>query len=132
MDHIENLVYIGHMAVFYIPLTKLDDIAFGKNGQTPRQIIADFLMEKYDAYTVIIANTQGFWRQHKQSRICMDLNALYEVSFEGNERVPEFVAFLSDICTLLQEDAIYLTMGYRSFLVTPKEGDRAKEGNHEI
>ena len=32
-----------------------------------------------------------------------------------------FVNFLSDMCRLLQEESIYVTMGDRSWLVTPRE-----------
>lgn len=116
-----ELIYIGKVAVFYVPIQKLDQEEYGLDGRTPRELFEEFLMDNYDAYTLEISNTQGFWRQHRQSQIFRDENARYEVSFEGRERVPPFVRFLSMMCHLLKEEAIYLTMGDTSYLVVPKE-----------
>ena len=117
---IDNLVYLGHVAVFYVPVQKLECVEFGKDGKTPKQLFEEFLMENYDAYTLEISDTQGFWREHKKSQIFCDRNARYEVSFDGQERIIGFVAFLSEMCLLLQEQAIYVTMGHKSWLVIPR------------
>jgi len=118
---IKNLIYLGQMAVFYVPVQKLDSLDYGKEGNTPRQLFEHFLMENYNAYTLEISDTQGFWRQHKKSKIFNDRNARYEVSFDGEDRVKGFVSFLSDMCFLLQEQAIYVTMGQKSWLVLPRK-----------
>jgi hypothetical protein len=94
-DFVDGLIYLGHMAVFYLPVQKLDSIEYGENGQTPREMLHQFLMEHYDAYTMEISDTQGFWRMNQRSQIFVDKNARYEVSFEGRQRIREFVAFLS-------------------------------------
>jgi hypothetical protein len=120
MIHIKELVYIGQVAVFYVPTAKLDQQCFGKGGKTPRELFQEFLMEHYDAFTLELSNTQGFWRQNKQSKIFFDENARYEVSFDGENSVLDFVGFLSEMCSLLKEEAIYITMGYKSWLVLPK------------
>ena len=117
----DNLIYLGHMAVFYVPIQKLDSEEYGKNGKTPRQLFEDLLMENYDAYTLEISDTQGFWRQHSKSQIFCDRNARYEVSFDGEDKIIGFVAFLSEMCLLLKEQAIYLTMGQKSWLVVPRK-----------
>ena len=46
-----------------------------------------------------------------------DKSVRYEVSFEG--KVEEFIDFLADMCELIGEECIYLTMGPNSYLVTP-------------
>lgn len=118
MDDIENLISLGQVAVFYIPVNKLD---LNLHGTTPRILFEQYLMDNYNAYTLEISNTEGFWREHHRSEIFKDQNARYEVSFDGKERVPPFVEFLSHMCSLIGERAIYLTMGHRSWLVLPKE-----------
>lgn len=116
---IKNLISLGQVAVFYIPIFKLDILL--PNGKTPRLLFEEYLMENYNAYTLEISNTQGFWREHHKSEIFSDENARYEVSFDGKDRVPPFVEFLSFMCSLIGEKAIYLTMGQHSWLVLPKE-----------
>jgi hypothetical protein len=107
MIYIKELVYIGQVAVFYVPTAKLDQQCFGKDGKTPRELFQEFLMEHYDAFTLELSNTQGFWRQNKQSKIFFDENARYEVSFDGENSVLDFIDFLSEMCSLLKEEAIY-------------------------
>lgn len=118
------LVPIGEVAVFYVPVSKLDDIECG-DGDTPRSIFKEFLMENYNAFTLEISDTQGCWRKHQDSQLYEDHNARYEVSFDGDEdRILEFVKFLSKMCSLMKEETIYLTMGRKSWLVCPwKEQD---------
>lgn len=117
---IDNLIYLGHVAVFYVPIQKLDCHQFGKDGKTPRQLFEEYLLENYNAYTLEISDTQGFWRKHSKSQLFCDKNARYEVSFDGRERVEGFVQFLSEMCDLLQEQAIYVTMGHKSYLIQGK------------
>lgn len=118
MDDMDELVYLGHVAVFFVPVQKLDLPEFGMDGMTPREIFEDFLMGHYNAFTLEISNTQGLWREHKQAPIWRDENARYEVSFDGEPKL--LVQFLSEMCARLQEQSIYLTMGYKSWLVLPK------------
>ena len=118
MEDMDELVYLGQVAVFFVPVQKLDSLEYGKNGMTPRLVFEDFLMDHYNAFTLEISNTQGLWREHKQAPIWRDENARYEVSFDGE--VAPFVRFLSEMCSRLQEQSIYLTMGYKSWLVLPK------------
>lgn len=117
MEDMRELVYLGPLAVFYVPIKKLDSIKF--NNKTPRELFEEFLMEHFNAFTLTITNTQGFWRKHKQSPIFCDQNAQYNVSFDGN--VEPFVKFLSEMCHIIQEQSIYLTIENKSWLVLPKE-----------
>lgn len=113
---IDGAISLGQVAVFYIPVQKLDHCI--KHGQTARELFDQFLLSHYDAYTLETGDIEGFWRQHPEAPLIRDENARYEVSFQGDVQL--FVSFLSEMCALLEEQAIYLTMGYRSWLVLPK------------
>jgi len=124
MDEIDA-IYLGHVAVFYIPVQKLDSVDHGKDGKTPRELFEQFLMTSFDAYTLETSAIEGYWRRHPEDPIFKDQNARYEVSFHGD--VKPFVQFLSEMCSLLEEQAIYLTMGYKSWLVLPKGSDEIRD-----
>ncbi|MFO0947086.1 MAG: hypothetical protein U1D30_14275 [Planctomycetota bacterium] len=121
LTHSTSLVYVGEVATFFVPVHKLDSEKYLRDGKTPRILFEEFLMENYNAYTLEISNTQGLWREQKKSKIFRDENARYEVSFRGQENVSSFVEFLSDMCTLLKEEGIYVTMGHKSWIVLPRE-----------
>jgi len=118
-----EVIYIGQVAVFYIPVQKLDSFEYLPEV-TPRMIFEKYLMEHFNAFSFRISDTQGFWREHHKSKIFVDENARYEVSFLGEEAVVKFVRFLSAMCALIEEEAIYLVMGYKSWLIKPLQGDR--------
>lgn len=119
VSQISNLIPIGQVAVFYVPIIKLEDLSFGTEDRNPRMMFEKFFMDHYNAYTLELSKTLGFWRKCHKSQIFQDENARYEVSFDGKDRISEFIDFLSYMCYLLKEEAIYLTMGYKSFLVYP-------------
>jgi hypothetical protein len=119
LEHAHSLIYIGEVAVFYVPIDKLDDPQFGREGKCARELFEEFLLEHFNAYTLEISDTQGFWREHRRSHIFRDKNARYEVSFRGKENLSDFVRFLGDMCRLMHEEAIYVTMGAKSWLVLP-------------
>ena len=112
-----NLVPIGQMAIFYLPVQKLHLVC---NGTTLREIVQTFLMEHYNAFTVQTSDNQGYWRESRNDPVFHDVNMRYEVSFEGEDLVRRLVQFLAHLCSLMDERAIYLTMGYRSYLVRPE------------
>lgn len=113
---LKNATFIGQVAIFYIPTSKLDmQILQG----TTRDLLHNFFVEHYNAYTHEISKIQGFWV--KQDILVRDEHERFEVSFDGREKVQEFVNFLSLICGLIQEDSIYLTMGNKSWLITPEK-----------
>lgn len=103
-------IYIGKVAVFYIPVCKLTDEV--------REKLHVFFVQNYKAYTHETSKIQGFWMNH--DILVKDDHERYEISFEGKDKVKIFVDFLSEICTLIQEDSIYLTMGNHSWLVKGK------------
>jgi hypothetical protein len=113
-------MYIGHVAVFYVPSAKLDDIRFGETNRTPRTLVHQFILSQYNAYTHQKSDIQGYWRETKDGLIFHDQNEMFEVSFQGVDRIPKFVDFLAALCYLLDEQCIYLRMGIKSWLVFPK------------
>lgn len=120
ISHHPQLKFLGHVAVFYMPSRKLDDPRYGIANRTPRELLHTFLMLQYDAYTHQKSNIQGFWREDKQGQVFKDENEMFEVSFQGKERVIPFIDFLASLCYLVEEECLYLTMGYQSWLVLPK------------
>lgn len=124
-----NAVYIGHVAVFYVPIKKLDMVVEGefpyraqvRDGSfvdlTVRSLLHNYFVQNFNAYTHEVSNIQGYWMD--KDLLVRDEHERYEVSFTGREKVKEFVTFLSELCSLIKEDSIYLTMGYKSWLVVP-------------
>jgi len=106
--------YIGRVCTFYVPASKLDD---GKYAQDvlPRQILHEYFVIHHSAYTHEVSNIKGYWKNHEE--LVFDQHERYEVSFKGKKKVEEFISFLAKFCYLIEEDCIYLTMGYRSWLI---------------
>jgi len=103
--------HIGEVAVFYLPVNKID--------QKIRSKIHSFFVKNYYAYTHEISKIQGFWS--KGSKTVKDKHERYEVSFKGKDNLKKFVEFMSEICYIIQEESIYLTIGGDSYLISPKE-----------
>ena len=118
-----NAEYIGQVAVFYIPTAKLDignppgheDLP----NVTARMLLHGYFVKNFNAYTHEVSKISGYWVNKEKDILVTDEHERYEVSFKGREKVKEFVTFLSKICGLIGEDSIYLTMGYKSWLVVP-------------
>ena len=111
---IKNLEYIGHVAKFYLPTIKLTQ-QIEPYYSSYQQKIHDFLIHNFEAYTVHEGMISGYWK----NGICLirDEHKCYEVSFNGKENVQKLVNFLVEIKDLMKEESIYLTMGYKSWLV---------------
>jgi hypothetical protein len=93
-----------------------------------KQMLHDFFISNYNAYTFENSEIQGFWRRDFNSPIFDDRNVKYVVSFDGKDRVCEFIDFLSEVCYFIDEECIYLTMGQESWLVKPsKRNDKNPE-----
>ncbi len=114
-----NLEELGHVAVFYIPKKKL---VRSWGGWTAEEHIKKFLLDNFNALTVEDSDTQGFWRKTPESPTHIDENVRYEVSFGGGiPFVTKFIDFLAWLCKEIDEEAIYVTMGYHAYLVTRKD-----------
>lgn len=111
-----HLTPLGKMTIFYVPSPKLD--APGPSGEhTPRGQIHEFLMQHYRAYTPTPSPMKGFW-MNDQRALQHDVLERFEVSFESEQDFSRLVQFLRRLCKALEEDAIYLTRGEESFLVS--------------
>jgi hypothetical protein len=116
-----HLVPLGRLAVFYVPSQKMDDPRYGRDGLTPTQLFDQFFLAKFGGLTHEESKIRGQWTSPDGQKVFTDLHQRYEVSFAGRKKTREFVAFLAEMCRLLGEESIYLTMGSRSWLVMPAE-----------
>jgi hypothetical protein len=113
------LVPLGRIAVFYVPAAKMDDPAFGREGVIPRVLFERFFLERFGGLTHEESKIRGQWTSPDGQKVFTDLHERFEVSFAGKDKTSAFLDFLSEMCGLLQEESIYLTMGTRSWLVKP-------------
>lgn len=112
-----HLHQLGKMTVFYVPSHKLDDLRFNQNRQSARSSIHEYLMHRYQAYTQNPTPVKGFWVNHENVPV-HDVMERFEVSFHVESEFDSLIDFLVKLCERLEEDAIYVTRGDRSFLVT--------------
>lgn len=115
-DHVQEL---GKVTVFYIPSHKLDDPRHFHGTQTARSAIHEFLMHRYRAYTQSPTPVKGYWVD-SQSELVHDVMERFEVSFGNEAEFDRLIEFLIEMCERLEEDAVYVTRGERSFLVNRK------------
>jgi hypothetical protein len=116
------LVPLGRIATFYVPAQKMDDPRFGRDGLTPTEMFDRFFLRKFGGLTHEESHIRGEWTAGEGQVVFTDLHERYEVSFSGKEKAAEFLNFLAEMCGLLQEQSIYLTIGTRSWLVKPLSG----------
>ena len=106
-----NLQPIGRMAVFFVPAQKL---AVKPDTQNR---LEEKLLSTYQGYTKMTQHIEGHYCMGHE--VVKDEHIRYEVSFPGKKQIPAFVALISRLARDLGEEAIYLTMGQHSYLVTP-------------
>lgn len=108
---------LGKVTVFHVPSHKLDDGRFfGKGEKTARSAIHSFLINAFRAYTHTPTPVKGYWTG-AQNELVHDVMERFEVSFEKEVEFENLLSFLGELCVELEEDAIYVTRGDRSFLV---------------
>ncbi len=117
MSDSPHLLPLGKMTIFYIPSHKLDDPRFFQGKETARSSIHEYLMHRYRAYTQTPTPVKGFWVD-QSGMLVHDVMERFEVSFVVESEFDRLISFLVDLCDRLQEQAIYVTRGDRSFLVT--------------
>ena len=113
------LVPLGKTAVFYVPAAKMDDARYGRDGKTPTELFDDFFLSQFGGLTHEESKIQGRWSIEDGQQVLTDLHERYEVTFDGDAREVQFLNFLSEMCALLKEESLYLTMGDRAWLVKP-------------
>ena len=107
---------LGTVTVFYVPSHKLDHPKHSRNGLVARQDIHEFLMNRYSAYTQTPTPVRGYWAA-PDGEIFHDVMERFEVSFGSESEFDRLLEFLAELCERLDEQAIYVTRGDRSFLV---------------
>ena len=112
-----HILPLGTTTVFYIPSHKLDDPRFYHGTLTSRSAIHEFLMHRYRAYTQSPTPVKGYWID-QSGQMAHDVMERFEVSFNNEEEFDRLIEFLVELCQRLGEDAIYVTRGNRSYLVT--------------
>ena len=111
------LTPLGRTAVFYVPAQKMDDPNFGRDGHTPTQLFEAFFLREFGGLTHEESKIQGQWIAADNAKVFTDLHERYVVTFSGKKKARLFIEFLSQMCGLLQEDSIYLTIGGRAWQV---------------
>ncbi|MFT5326627.1 MAG: hypothetical protein ACI8P0_004504 [Planctomycetaceae bacterium] len=107
---------LGKVTVFYVPSHKLDHPKHARNSLTARQDIHEFLMGRYNAYTQTPTPVRGYWAA-PDGEVFHDVMERFEVSFGSESEFDRLIEFLAELCERLNEQAIYVTRGERSFLV---------------
>ena len=113
-----KIVNLGRPAVFFIPLKKLK----GGRGIRIRQDLHLFLITQFGAYSASLVPSFGFWRDASKATIT-DKCIVFEVSFDGKEKIPVLVKKLAELALGIKEDCIYLKTGQYSCLVYPNKKD---------
>jgi hypothetical protein len=101
----------------------MDDVQFGRDGKTPTELFDDFFLKEFGGLTHEESKIQGQWISPDGSKVFTDLHERYEVTFSGKKKSRLFIDFLAEMCGLLQEDSIYMTMGDRSWLVKSRTAE---------
>src|SRR3989344_7489715 len=112
-----SFVDLGRPAVFLLPLNKL------LSGVTidfmyPENALHSFLLENFGTFTYFPMPSFGVWRNGKQV-ICYDACRMYEVSFNGKEKITLFGDKLAKIAVAINEECIYFKAGQYSSLIYP-------------
>ena len=109
-----KIVNLGRPAVFFIPVRKLK----GARGNKIRQDLHLFLITRFGAYSASLVPSFGFWRDASKAMVT-DECTVFEVSFDGKEKIPILVKKLAELALETKEDCIYLKAGQYSCLVYP-------------
>lgn len=108
-----SIVLIGDTCEFYIPSAK-HNIVENK--------LHSYFVDRHNAYSLELQEIKGFWRNNRFSELLEEKHVKYICGINHIE-LPNFVGFLSEMCMLLQEQAIYVTMGHKSWLVMPRRNN---------
>lgn len=104
------IVLIGDNCEFYIPLAKHNLV---------EQKLHSYFVNRHNAYSLERPEIKGFWRHNRSSELLEEKHVKYICGISHVD-LSHFVAFLSEMCSLMKEQAIYVTMGHKSWLVTPR------------
>ena len=111
-----RFVDLGRAAVFLIPEGKLNLLI---DGETVGLHLGNFLAQNFKAFTFCQVPYFGIWI-NGQEAIFADKCRLYEVSFDGKEKISVLGEKLAEIAKIIGEECIYFKAGQYSALVYPK------------
>ncbi len=109
-----KIINLGRPAVFFIPVKKLK----GGRGIKIRQDLHLFLITRFGAYSASMVPSFGFWKNALEA-MTTDECVVFEVSFDGKEKIPILIKKLAELALEIKEDCIYLKAGQYSCLVYP-------------
>ena len=107
---------LGRAAIFLIPEKKL---GLSVSGKTVSDDLRDFLMVNFSAFTFSQVPSFGVW-VNGQEVVFADECRLYEVSFDGKEKISMLGEKLAEIAKVIGEECIYFKAGQYSSLVYPR------------
>ena len=110
-------ISLGRSAVFYLPSLPISKFC-NDAGQTLKNGLEEFLMERFGGFTVFPGLLRGRWKS-TGSRVVSGEHEMYSVAFVGKERIPELFEFLADIARRIGEECIYTETGEDAQLVYP-------------
>lgn len=113
-----RFVDLGRAAIFLIPERKLNLMI---DGESVGERISNFLRENFSAFTFSQIPNFGVW-VNGHSVVFSDRCRLYEVSFDGKERITMLGEKLAEIAKATREECIYFKTGQYSSLIYPPNG----------
>jgi len=125
---LSHVYEFGKVTVFYLPSHKLDDPRYFRGTQTARMATHEFMMQRYRAYTHSPSPVKGYWVD-LEGQLVHDVMERFEVSFGSESEFQRLIVFLIELCERLNEDAVYVTRGERSFLVNRKPSETSPSEN---
>ena len=105
-----TFVDLGRPAVFLLPINKLPKV---------EDNLHEFLVQNFGTFTYFPVPSFGAWKNGQQV-IVYDQCRLYEVSFNGKEKITLLGERLAKIAFLINEDCIYFKAGQYASLIYPK------------
>ena len=114
-----RFVDLGRAAAFLIPESKLNFLIDRIDGESVGLHLANFLTQNFKAFTFCQVPYFGIWI-NGQEAIFADKCRLYEVSFDGKEKISVLGEKLAEIAKIIGEECIYFKAGQYSALVYPK------------
>jgi len=99
---------LGRMAVFLLPLKKLD--------KSIERRVEQFLLNEYGGFTARPIDSTGWWKG-AHGELHYDVHREYKASFIGKERIAKLDQFLAELARDMDEECIYVETGEDAWLV---------------
>lgn len=113
-----KVVTLGQQVRFNIPSAKWTSEDFTFRSKTVEVLVHEFLIGNFNGYTVN-GPVKGYWRSFKGSPLVHELVYEVKASFKGKEKLPKLQKFLAGMCTLMQEECLYVEYNQEAVLIYP-------------